>query len=158
MTSHHPIDGPSCSRCNGPQDHRSINRRLWCDQCVRQAGPAISAFQRPFHAKDKELAGIITTYISDLVSIRFVDDGVSHARRRLLTCFPARRGARFADEGRRWHNQERAIMKLTTVARRRSQPEQHHEPVLGKCDHVGKVKLLRSFASDVAGEFRRSAA
>src|SRR3979411_1479724 len=116
MTSHHPIDGPSCSRCNGPQDHRSINRRLWCDQCVRQAGPAISAFQRAFHAKDKELAGIITTYISDLVSIRFVDDGVSHARRRLLKGFPARRGARFADEGRRWHNQERAIMKLTTVA------------------------------------------
>jgi hypothetical protein len=56
-----PPHGPSCSRCNGPQDHRSINRRLWSDQCVRQAGPAISAFQRAFHGKDKDLAGINTT-------------------------------------------------------------------------------------------------
>ena len=34
----------------------------------------------PFHGKDKDLAGIYTIWISDPVSVRFVDDRVSRAR------------------------------------------------------------------------------
>jgi G:T-mismatch repair DNA endonuclease (very short patch repair protein) len=33
-----------------------------------------------FHRKDKDLAGINTIWISDLVPVRFVNDCVSHAR------------------------------------------------------------------------------
>ena len=33
-----------------------------------------------FHRKDKDLAGINTIWISDLVPVRFVNDDVSHAR------------------------------------------------------------------------------
>jgi hypothetical protein len=33
-----------------------------------------------FHKKDKDLAGINTIWISDLVPVRFVNDGVSHTR------------------------------------------------------------------------------
>jgi hypothetical protein len=37
-------------------------------------------FSARFHRKDKYLAGINTIWISDLVTVRFVNDCVSHAR------------------------------------------------------------------------------
>ena len=53
---------------------------------VKQAQPSLmqatelSLLFSALHRKDKELAGINTIWISDLVPVRFVNDSVSHAR------------------------------------------------------------------------------
>src|ERR1700704_3037687 len=48
---------------------------------IARAGAGIAAtFSARFHRKDKDLAGINTIWISDLVPVRFVNDCVSHAR------------------------------------------------------------------------------
>src|ERR1700704_4095515 len=48
---------------------------------IARTGAGIAAaFSARFHRKDKDLAGINTIWISDLVPVRFVNDCVSHAR------------------------------------------------------------------------------
>src|SRR5260370_39011335 len=57
-------------------------------------------FSARFHRKDKDLAVINTIWISDLVPVRFVNDGVSHARAVRDTADAPEAVARGYDRGR----------------------------------------------------------
>ena len=53
-------------------------RRTWSSASKKGAQPSLVSAR--FHRKDKDLAGINTIWISDLVPVRFVNDCVPHAR------------------------------------------------------------------------------
>jgi hypothetical protein len=68
-----------CSASDRQRRRRmAMARRAWLSASKKGAQPSFVSAR--FLRKDKDLAGINTIWISDLVPVRFVNDGVSHAR------------------------------------------------------------------------------
>ena len=68
-----------CSASDGQRRRRmAMASRAWSNASKKGAQPSLVSAR--FHRKDKDLAGINTIWIPNLVLVRSVNDGVSHAR------------------------------------------------------------------------------